>query len=229
MFGGSGFYLFPDVLSGKRTADFHVQHRDILMPYGMVGEFGRYAKKKEELLLVDENALVYDHGNLPPRRCFSILLIHGQAQFLHPVLHGIVARQLAALITENLTEDIQYLDHGPQAAVGTDIDKDTQLYDQERISMSGNRIEINASCSFVKVILCTSFFLSSALASFKSALSLFFESLSLFFEALSLAFEALSCLFSSDSDLFSSRRRLSSSCRASFSDFESDFSLVLVL
>lgn len=86
--------------------------------------------------------------------------------------------------------------------------------------MSGNSVESNSLCSLVKVIVVTSFFLSSALVCLRSSLAF-----------LSLPLVCSCCLpdfLSSDfRDLFSSRRRFSSSSGVSLRDVDSDFSLFL--
>ena len=85
--------------------------------------------------------------------------------------------------------------------------------------MSGNSVESNSLCSLVKVIVVTSFFLSSALVCLRSSLA--FLSLPLVYSC------CLPDFLSSDfRDLISSRRRFNSSSGVSLRDVDSDFFIV---
>lgn len=134
---------------------------------------GRNAKSQEKFLPVYGNALVHDHRKLLVL-AWLIVLIDREAEFLHPVLYGVVARYLSESIAHQLGEGFQDGHDCSQPTWRTHVDQNAELNDYKRESMSGNRLESNRCCSSVNVIFRTSFFLSSFWAVSYLALSLSF-------------------------------------------------------
>ena len=121
---------------------------------------GRNCKSQEKLMPIYGNALVYDHCKLLIPT-WLVILIDRETKFLHPVLYGVVARNLSECVTQQLGEDLQDGHDSSQPAWCTHVDQNAELNDYKRESMSGNRLESNRLCSSVNVIFRTSFFLSS--------------------------------------------------------------------
>ena len=124
---------------------------------GMAGMFSGNTQGQEELLPVDHDALVNDIRELLARR-FVVILVSGQSQLLHPILHGIIAWNPTAFPFKHLVEDFQDLDDGAEAAVGADVNQHAKPDNQKRVSMSGNMLDNNLICSSVTVTVFTSFF-----------------------------------------------------------------------
>ena len=162
-----------NIITVEALADRHVKNRDILVPYRTTLMLGRNCKIQEKLLPVYGNAFVYDHCKLLAL-AWLILLLDRETKLLHPVLYGVVARDLSECITQQLGEGLQDGHDCPQSTWCTHVDQNTELDDYKRESMSGNRLESNRLCSLVNVIFRTSFFLSSFLVLSYLALSLSF-------------------------------------------------------
>ena len=133
---------------------------------------GRNTKSQEKLLPIYGNALVHDHCKLLVL-AWLIILIDREAELLHPVLYGVVARYLSESIAQQISEDLQDSHDCSRPTWRTHVDQNAELNDYKRESMSGNRLESNRLCSSVNVIFRTSF-LSSFWAVSYLALSLSF-------------------------------------------------------
>ena len=153
-------YSAMDIITAEAPADRHVKNRDILVLYGTALMPGRDRESQEKFLPIYGNALVHDHCKLPAL-AWLVIPIDGEAKFLHPVLYGVVARNLSECIAQQLGEGLKDGHDCPEPTWCTHVDQDAELNDYKRVSMSGNRLESNRLCSSVNVTFRTSFFLSS--------------------------------------------------------------------
>ena len=149
-----------NIITVEALADRHVKNRDILVPYRTTLMLGRNCKIQEKLLPVYGNALVYDHCKLLVL-AWLLILIDRETKFLHPVLYGVVARNLSEFVPQQLGKDLQDCYDSSQPTWCPHVDQNAELDDYKRESMSGNRLESKRLCSSVNVIFRTSFFLSS--------------------------------------------------------------------
>ena len=153
-------YSALNIIAVEALADRHVKSCDILVLYGTFLMLGRNCKSQEKLMPIYGNTLVYDHCKLLIPT-WLVILIDRETKFPHPVLYGVVARNLSECVTQQLGEDLQDGHDSSQPAWCTHVDQNAELNDYKRESMSGNRLESNRLCSSVNVIFRTSFFLSS--------------------------------------------------------------------
>ena len=99
-------YSALNIIAVEALADRHVKNRDILVPYRTTLMLGRNCKSQEKLLPVYGNAFIYDHCKLLVL-AWLLILIDRETKFLHPVLYGVVARDLSECITQQLGEGLQ--------------------------------------------------------------------------------------------------------------------------
>ena len=134
----------------------HAEHNDVPVTQRTVCLVRIEAERQEKLLLVDHDALVYNHTILARQWC--VLLINGEAELENPVANGVVAWSLAERLAKDILENPEDGDNGPEATPCPHIYQDTQHDQLNRESMSGNRVERNLRCSLNIVIFGTSFF-----------------------------------------------------------------------